>query len=254
MRSASVPAHPEIPGSLKFWNHRDLALLTGRSGIYGIAHIWLARLALGGSSVHVIDCAVRADAHTLTEEAVRTGVAPELLLSAITVQRAFTPYQILDVLRAELRREDAQERVVFIMAPCKQFFDGDVAEDECIFLLKKMLLVFRQFQRTGRPLMIVESEAYHSPHFAGVYAALKRQTEILFEYRGPEPGRPFALAVRHRNGGYQIIRDEQPRPTLPQRGIRSGDNEDGSNHYALFHSNANGGGPPERLPARAQAG
>ncbi len=239
MRSAPVPADPALLSSFRFWNRRGLGVLTGRSGIYAMAHVWQARLALRGHAVHVVDCAIRADADTLVAEALNAGIAPELLLQTITLQRVFTPYQILDVLRRELSRPPHPGRLVFILAPCKQFFDGDVAADEGVFLLNKLLMVFRQYRAAGRPLLVVESDAYAAPAFLAVYRRLLQMADTLFEYKGPEEGRPFALAV-HRAGRHKTI--------------SGGRTQNGTNHYSLFHSNGNGRGASERFSARLTAG
>jgi len=152
-----------------------LSLLVGPGEVFYLSHIWQSEVVFEeGLRVHLLDCAIRFNAFMLAEEAFRRGEAAEYILHRVTVQRAFTPYQILDALRETLEALSApgpgvEERTVpFILAPCKQFFDGDVAEDEGAFLLKKMLGLFGEFKRRGVPLVVVEKRSYRSALFPKV--------------------------------------------------------------------------------------
>lgn len=261
MRSSPAPVDSALTASVRYWDRRGIALLTGRPGIYSLAHVWLARLALRGFQMHVVDCAIRADAEILTEEALRRGVAPELLLQAITVQRAFTPYQILDVLGAELERLDEEqrqeknERIVFVMAPCKQFFDPDVARDECAFLLNKLLALVRLYRQRGPALLLVESEAYPSDQFGPVLLQLRALAATLFEYHQEIEQQTYALSVRRRDirGGFKrTIAGGGPGGGAKYQ--LKGQVSYGPNDYALFNSDADGGGSPERFQAGFAAG
>lgn len=148
-------------------------LLTGRSGIFHLSHLWQVHLTLEGRQILVLDCAIRFNAFYLADEAMRLGLQTEGLLQSVLVQRAFTPYQILDVLYGMISTaHKPPELTCFVLAPFKQFFDGDVSEEEGRFLLKKLTRAFALLQKT-MPVLVVEKESYPHPSFAPAYNELK---------------------------------------------------------------------------------
>ncbi len=157
----------------------SLVLWSGNSGAFAAALIHQVPLVLRGVEVFNIDCAMRFNAFLLVDEALRSGVAPEEVLQRVRVQRAFTPYQILDVLHGVYRNPGRS--VYFLLAPCKQFFDGDVAQDEAVFLLNRMLLVIRDLRKAGVPLLIVERPEYRNAAFAPVFARLRAMADHIRE-------------------------------------------------------------------------
>lgn len=162
-------------------------MLTGERPIYALALGWQVILTLEGYRIHNIDGANRFNVFHLAGECMERGLPVEDVLNAITVQRVFTPYQVLDVVQqiAEeaLRRRRAKynrpaeiheaETIYFFLSPCKQFFDGDVGEEEGEFLLKRLLGIFRYMARKSLPVMIVE-RGYDHPVFQRVYPELER--------------------------------------------------------------------------------
>lgn len=163
-------------------------LLAGKGGIFHLSHIWQARLNLRGRQVFTIDCALRFNAFYLAEEARHQGIQAEAMLGSILVQRAFTPYQILDVVYG-IKDKD---RVYFLLAPLKQFFDADVAEEESRFLLKKLLEAVARLKSTGVPLLIIEKNQYNHPNFAPAFDALRRVAESVIHLEE----NPEGLALR----------------------------------------------------------
>ncbi|HMX56769.1 MAG TPA: hypothetical protein PKE49_09620 [Leptospiraceae bacterium] len=154
-------------------------LLTGRSGIFHLSHLWQTHLSLLGQRVLVIDCAIRFNAFYLADEAMRMGLQTEALLQSILVQRAFTPYQILDVLYGILdAAHKPPDSTYFLLAPFKQFFDGDVSDEEGRFLLKKLTSAVSLLQRESIPLLIVEKDSYSHPSFAPAFEDLKSIASI----------------------------------------------------------------------------
>lgn len=149
-----------------------LKLLFGSSETFYLAHTWISELSFQGFRVHILDCAIRFNAFLLAEEAFRRGASAEYILSKVTIQRAFTPYQILDALQETMKALQTPKNkdpvIPFILAPCKQFFDGDVAEDESLFLLKKMTNIFEEYSQLGLPLVVVEKQNYKNRHFPDV--------------------------------------------------------------------------------------
>jgi DNA-binding transcriptional regulator YdaS (Cro superfamily) len=159
-RTGINPTHSlSLADAWQLWNYRgnnrSVAYLTGISDIFPLTQIWQARMAIAGVRTHTIDCAIRFNTYTIAEEALRQSVAPESIADSITVTRAFTPYQILDAVK-ELKKNE----VVFVLAPAKQFFDGDVAFDEGLFLIQKLVRFFADAHERGVALFVVERPSY----------------------------------------------------------------------------------------------
>ena len=181
-------------------------MLAGSSEVFYLSHVWQADLALRGYNVHVIDCAIRFNPFLLSEEAFRRSLPPEELLTLVRVRRAFTPYQILDAAKEALsgshetfqnyNREESNayllqpseknqskawessykmhnKSVYFFLAPCKQFFDNDVATDEGVFLLEKLVSLYYEFMRRDIGLVIVEKNSYRHKAFLPIYRKMK---------------------------------------------------------------------------------
>lgn len=164
----------EALDSLQNWDRKGIALLTGRGGIFQLALVWQVQLRLLGLRVHNVDCAMCFDVFPLCEEARRWMVAPEEILHSITVQRAFTPYQILDVMHRILRHRSSEPTVYCFLAPCKQFFDGDVSQDEAHYLLGLMPELYQAISRKAGPLLIVEFNSYQHVAFAPAFESIRK--------------------------------------------------------------------------------
>lgn len=174
----------------KLWNFQSTALLTGGSIIYPLSQMWQMQLILQQYTIHILDCAIRFDTYNTADEAFRHGVSPESIADCIKVSRAFTPYQILDGLYQFLEKgspisddllvTECQKKLYFILAPTKQFFDGDVAFDEGLFLLEKLLSVIKKISDKKIPLMVVENQKYHHPVFASIFPKLQALAAPVF--------------------------------------------------------------------------
>lgn len=196
------PALAEAPvfRFLDLWDKRRIGLITGPGLAFPIALSWQAHLWLRGYQLHNIDCSLCFNAFNLVDEALRIDVAPELLLAAIRVRRAFTPYQILDVVHEVLDHAKTmtdRRDLYFILAPCKQFFDGDVSAEEGAWLLHKLFTLFRELERNGVALVIVERRRYSHPAFAQVQERLKALAGSFWELSSAQLDQPaYALSLR----------------------------------------------------------
>nr|WP_100764917.1 hypothetical protein [Leptospira ellisii]PJZ93365.1 hypothetical protein CH379_08215 [Leptospira ellisii] len=164
------------------WERNGLGILTGKSGIYRLALQWEYAFAVSGFKIFNLDCAIRFNPFVITAETRKRRVHPESLLENILVQRAFTPYQILDSLRAISERK-SENTIYFLLAPCKQFFDGDVQEDEGRFLLHRMLAILQELQTERFPILVVESLHYSHPTFENFFPKLAETASDLWELR-----------------------------------------------------------------------
>ncbi|TGK44111.1 hypothetical protein [Leptospira andrefontaineae] len=186
------------------WSRDNVGLLTGRQGIYKLALRWEYAFAVSGFQVFNLDCAIRFDVFTITEETRKRRVSPEALLEKILVQRAFTPYQILDSLK-EIYTSTKENTIYFILAPCKQFFDGDVQDDEGLFLLEKLVLLLERMRSRQIPIVLVESTKYTHPNFQKIFPKLVSLSEDLWELNMVE-GHSY-LKIRKAKSMYEIGTD-----------------------------------------------
>ena len=169
--------------STHFWDRRSPALLYGASPIFPLSHILQVHLWQSGYRIFNIDCSIRFNAFQLMDEALRRELPGEEMLNSIMIQRAFTPYQILDLFWTVWRKErrSSNPALYFIFAPCKQFFDGDVQEEEASFLLKKLSSVLSLWNDAGIPYLIVETGSYKSKLFAGAISTFSALTEYQWQ-------------------------------------------------------------------------
>lgn len=165
-----------LGNAYKLWNYRgherSIAYMTGTSAIFPLAQVWQTRMAIEGITTHTIDCAIRFNTYGIAEEALRLGTPPELIHDKITVTRAFTPYQILDAVQ-ELKKNE----IVFVLAPAKQFFDGDVAFDEGLFLIQKLVRFLANAHERGVALFVVEKPSYAAPAFSTFLSDIRPITD-----------------------------------------------------------------------------
>ncbi len=169
-----VFSRPAPPGDLK-----HTALVTGKSGFFSLAHTWAGRLALQGRDVHILDCAMRFDVFQLADEAARFDCNPDILLSAVTVQRVFTPYHILEAVKDMIRHPP--EGITFFLAPLKQFFDADVALEEGAYLLNMFCKMLLEINRRGTALFLVEKENYPHPNFPSVISKIRALSAPIWQ-------------------------------------------------------------------------
>jgi DNA-binding transcriptional regulator YdaS (Cro superfamily) len=196
---------------------RSIAYMTGTSATFSLSQIWQTRMAIAGIRTHTIDCALRFNTYTISDEALRQQVPPESIADSITVTRAFTPYQILDAVR-ELKKNE----VVFVLAPAKQFFDGDVAFDEGLFLIQKLVRFFADAHERGVGLFVVERPSYAAPAFSTFLSEMRPLTDRS-RWELHRLGQDNAYRLRHLTNG-RVNRDilSLPRPekTEPTRRLK----------------------------------
>lgn len=139
-------------------------ILTGDSAVFPYSLKQQILLYIKGFEVFNLDCAMRFDVFSIMEEAARYRVPYDELLNQILVQRAFTPYQILDSIHNILgNRSKSRNRIHFLLAPAKQFYDGDVSTDEARYLLKILFQLLARMKRYHIPFLFIEKESYGNP-------------------------------------------------------------------------------------------
>ncbi|WP_411822140.1 hypothetical protein [Leptospira sp. 'Mane'] len=172
----------EMDAPIVKWERSGIAMLTGKrdQGIYHLALYWEYVFAVSGFSVFNLDCAICFNPFRITNETRKRSIAPEPILEKIFVQRAFTPYQILDSLHSITKQKNV-DMIYFLLAPCKQFFDPDVADDEGLFLLKKMVDILKEIRSLKIPTLVIESINYKHKNFQRIFPELLETSEDLWE-------------------------------------------------------------------------
>ncbi|WCL50450.1 hypothetical protein [Leptospira sp. GIMC2001] len=135
---------------------KNAILLVGKEANH-VTHELLASLSAKGVSIHVVDCGMSFRAFRLADS---TKGLDFPVLHEVLVQRAFTPYQLMDFINGLLLDRDNLERksrLYAFLAPSKEFFDKDIKEDERRFLLESLVAKFNQLQEEGFSLLISES-------------------------------------------------------------------------------------------------
>ncbi len=198
-------------------------LITGSSGLFTLAMGWQIDFYENNIPILNIDCAIRFNVFPLVNEAMRRGHSPEDVLSSIYIQRAFNPYQILDSLNRILNMGDKLPWLPVLLAPAKQFFDGDVGKDEGAYMLGRMLKVLSDLKKEGIPFIVVEKESYPSAQYF---------PEFLKKLSG-------FMSVHHRISPYNM------RKLISHTDKRGKHN--GPNHPSLFHADFHDRRPAAQL-------
>lgn len=225
-RSRNTEVRPSIRDAVELWNLDSVAVLTGESKVFSLAHIWMLRHHMVGRRVRVIDCAVRFDSIHLVDEIYRQDLGVDQVLCEIYIRRAFTPYQILDALYEVLTNGDGLKEVFYLLAPFKQFFDGDVADDEAAYLLHMLNERLAKIGRQGIPILVVEKAGYQHRAFGAAFHQLRNLGKPLWE----------VLSTPSPSGFISTLR------------IHNKEISHGTYHRTLQHSNGNGGATLQQIP------
>jgi hypothetical protein len=153
------------------WDKKGLLFVLGRQG-FSVTHGLVTHLLRLGFRVYLVDCAIRFNVFPLVEALEYLEEDTETLLERIYVQRAFTPYQILDS-TLQIESHFKENFIYVYLAPCKQFFDGDVRGEEAAFLLNRLIDRFAKLRDKGLRMIISEKERYTSSIFPGALTHLQ---------------------------------------------------------------------------------
>lgn len=150
-------------------NASELSWVGKQSGMFlgtaarEAAHFAILRLSAQERQVHVVDGAIRFDAFRLSEFARAMEIDVDSILERITIQRTFSPYQVLEAARDVLSAPAS--RITFFLSPFKQFLDNDVASEEALFLLQKLVKIYRLYQQKSlRAVFVEKGNISRKPH------------------------------------------------------------------------------------------
>ena len=143
----------------------------------GLATYTVARAACEGRPVQIVCGDNRFDPYAVVRFAKSRNVRPEAALSAIRIARAFTAYQVSEL----VKRLDPAEacEIVIITGPCSTFFDEDLSLVEAARLFYRMLWRIVELARQGMTLLMVQGPAPADSRRAYFLKDLCRASDVI---------------------------------------------------------------------------
>ncbi|HSE98410.1 MAG TPA: hypothetical protein VLD57_09120, partial [Blastocatellia bacterium] len=159
---------------------------------YGLADQVIARAACERRQVRVICGDNRFDPYAVARLAKSRGVRPEAVLRSVLIARAFTAYQLSELVN---RLDHSTTDLVVISGPCTTFFDEDVPIVDAARLFYRMLWHTVELSSAAMTLLLVQGEAHVSERRAYFLKDLCRASDVVLRL-GSE--HTFALENRRR--------------------------------------------------------
>jgi hypothetical protein len=133
--------------------YSDLSLT--RLALYGITLI-----TTDGYAVWVLDGANSFNAYVVARLARRWGYAPEPILERIKLSRAFTCYQMKELVTRRLASplDPPQGTAIFCFGLLETFYDEDVKIVDAVQMIKMILATFTALTQRGYTILITASE------------------------------------------------------------------------------------------------
>jgi hypothetical protein len=132
-------------------------LLTGTDAAYRFSLRCVARVAGRRPTVY-LDGANTFDPYEVARHASVRGLSAEKLLRSVFVRRAFTCYQMNEMVRRlPVERLMSRQAVLVVAGPCTTFFDESVPGNQAARLFYQMFYRLKELSRARLPLLIVQS-------------------------------------------------------------------------------------------------
>ncbi|HEY7911837.1 MAG TPA: hypothetical protein VIG62_07985 [Blastocatellia bacterium] len=161
-------------------------------GAHGLATYITARAACDRQRVRFVCGDNRFDPYAITRFAKARGARPEAALSSILIARAFTAYQLSELVN---RLDPSTSDVVVISGPCYTFFDEDVPFIDAARLFYRTLWRIVELASKGMTLLLVQSQILLDTRRAYFLTDLCRACDVVLRLDGEHT---FALENRHR--------------------------------------------------------
>ncbi len=107
----------------------------------------IARLAAENRAIYVLDGANKFDAYWIARLARGWGSAPEIALARVRLSRAFTCYQMRELIARKLNPPASS--AIFCLRLLDTFYDEDVPLADAVRLLRQSLARLRALARAG---------------------------------------------------------------------------------------------------------
>ena len=126
-----------------------------RLALYGITLI-----TTDGYAVWVLDGANSFNAYVVARLARRWGYAPEPILERIKLSRAFTCYEMKELVTRRLANAlgPSQGTAIFCLGLLETFYDEDVKVADAVRMVKKISVTFTALARRGYTILITARE------------------------------------------------------------------------------------------------
>ena len=138
----------------------NVALFYGTAPLTRPALLSVARLAAEGRTVWVLDGANSFDAYLVARLARGSGYAPETVLTRIRLSRAFTCFQLAELVTHKLPAaiDPGGSAAVVCLGLLDTLYDEDVPMSDSIRLLRQMLAAFHRLAGAGHRILITARE------------------------------------------------------------------------------------------------
>jgi len=161
----------------------------------GLAAYSIARAACEGRPVRVVCGDNRFDPYAVARFAKSRQVKPEAALSAIRIARAFTAYQVSELIK---RLDPATSgEIVIVSGPCSTFFDEDLSLVDAARLFYRMLWRIVELARNGMTLLLVQGQIPAGARRAYFLTDLCRASDVVLHLGDVHT---FRLEQRSRRG------------------------------------------------------
>ena len=143
-----------------FAHDGKIALLYGNASLTQLALYGITLITTQGYSVMVLDGANSFNAYTVARHARLWGFAPDPILERILLSRAFTGYQMKELVTQRLASVlgPPQETAVFCLGLLDTFYDEDIALTDAVRMVKLILATFTMLTQRGYTILITARE------------------------------------------------------------------------------------------------
>ncbi len=174
-------------------------------GACGLAHYVTARAACERRQVRFICGDNRFDPYAVSRFARSRKLRPEAALRSILVARAFTAYQLSELVN---RLDPSLSDLVIISGPCSTYFDEDVSIIDAARLFYRALWRIVELASGGMTLLLVQSEMPASTRRAHFLTDLCRASDVVLHLTGQHT---FSIENRHRPAPGYITPEDRTR-------------------------------------------
>ena len=155
MMKTTLPVSQAAATALTALAARRQALLIG-DGAAGLALQVTAQRACDRLPVRMVCGDNRFDPYLITRFARSKGVRPADALSSILIARAFTAYQLVELVR---RLDPAVSDFVIVSGVCSAFFEDDLSDTDAARLFYRVFWSLQWLAKAGACVLLVESAA-----------------------------------------------------------------------------------------------
>jgi hypothetical protein len=183
-------------------------LLSGDEGARSLALRITAGAACLNHRVRFICGDNRFDAYAIARLAKIAGVRAEIALSSIQIARAFTAYQLVELV--ERLEPDRGDDLIVVSGPCSPFFDEDLSHTDAARLFYRTLWRCVELARGGMKILLVQGKTAACQRRGYFLTDLSRLSDVVLRFNGETT---FTLERRKRLSLPQIARfDDEADP------------------------------------------